>query len=49
MHMMDNTLLSHEATGEDLWMAVMRHNWCDDNMANVVRLEYILYKDIHPI
>lgn len=27
LHPLD-TLLSHEATGENLWMAVKRHNWC---------------------
>ncbi len=39
-----DTLLSHEATGENLWMAEKQHN-CrshdNDNMTNVLRPDYI--------
>ncbi len=35
-----NTLLSHEATGEDLWMAVTRRRSPDDKMVYVVRPYY---------
>ncbi len=31
----------HEATGEDLWMAVTRRRSRDDKMAYVVRPDYI--------
>lgn len=49
-----DALLSHEATGEEMWMTAKRRNWrCkshdSDNMADVVHLDFIHTTYVHAI